>query len=318
MFKPELALITPSFNNGELLKRLYLSIKSQTYINLCWIIINDGSTDNTDKIVKTFSDILIIYKKQNNQGPNNCRNKAERLIPSSCKYVIPIDSDDKFYNSNTLASMVNDIKKTHKKIGMIGYASIDGSTGKKVSFLKAPEITINYLDNLKGEMYSGEFLIIQKKHVIKHSKWPNNIWGYEAIRHWEINKHYDFIYKESPGRIYFRDRKENLTSPESTIARAQKMIDGIDYLILKHGNMLRKYAMERYVYFLFTKALYLLLTNQKTKTIKHMVSFMRMKKNIKMTMLGLTILFSLPMPISLITKIYLSIKRINYNYIENK
>ena len=96
------------------------------------------------------------------------------------------------------------------------------------------------------------------------------------------------------------------------------MIDGIDYLILKHGNMLRKYAMERYVYFLFTKALYLLLTNQKTKTIKHMVSFMRMKKNIKMTMLGLTILFSLPMPISLITKIYLSIKRINYNYIENK
>ena len=32
--------------------------------------------------------------------------------------------------------------------------------------------------------------------------------GYEGIRHWEINKYYDFLYKEKPGRIYYRDRKK--------------------------------------------------------------------------------------------------------------
>ena len=92
--KPILALITPTFNNGYLLNRLYLSIKSQTYKNLCWIIIDDGSTDDTEKIVKNFQDLKILYRKQKNSGYS--RNKAEKIIPKTCKYAIPIDSDDTF------------------------------------------------------------------------------------------------------------------------------------------------------------------------------------------------------------------------------
>ena len=60
--------------------------------------------------------------------------------------------------------------------------------------------------------------------MLKFSKWPEKIWGYEGIRHWEINKSSDFLYKETIGRIYYRDRKENLTSPEGTILRANNIV----------------------------------------------------------------------------------------------
>ncbi len=86
--KIELAIITPSYNNGFLLERLYKSILSQTYKNLTWIIVDDGSIDNTKKIVDSFSNINLLYLKQENSGANAARNRGEREIPKSCKYII--------------------------------------------------------------------------------------------------------------------------------------------------------------------------------------------------------------------------------------
>ena len=311
---PIIAIITPTYNNGELLNRLYKSIKNQTYNSFCWIIVDDGSYDQTNKIVKNFTDINLIYCKQNNSGPNSARNKAEELIPKSCKYVIPIDSDDTFYNHNTLDKMYNDIKNTPKNVGMVGYSTVDGLTGKRTTKLKSPLITVGYEENLKGEIYEGEFIIIQKIEILKTSKWPEDIWGYEAIRHWEINKHYKFIYKEFPGRVYYRDRKDNLTSPESTLRRADNMLKGVNYLLEKHGNNLKKIAISRYNYFLLTKGLYLVLNKEKTKALKHMLLFIFLQKNLKMIVLGIMILLIIPFPEKIIKNIYLFLKRINYNY----
>ena len=144
--RPILALITPTFNNGHLLNRLYLSIKSQTYKQICWIIIDDGSTDDTESIIKEFKGVQILYKKQKNSGPNSARNRAEELMPTTCKYAIPIDSDDTFFNHKTLELMVKDIENSEKNIGIVGYSSVDGISGKKVSFTQKPEIVINLKD----------------------------------------------------------------------------------------------------------------------------------------------------------------------------
>ena len=54
--------------------------------------------------------------------------------------------------------------------------------------------------------------LFKKEKFLRYLNGQKKIWGYEGIRHWEINKYYDFLYKEKPGRIYYRDRKENLTS----------------------------------------------------------------------------------------------------------
>ncbi len=311
--KPILALITPTFNNGYLLNRLYLSIKSQTYKNLCWIIIDDGSTDDTEKIVKNFQDLKILYRKQKNSGPNFSRNKAEKLIPKTCKYAIPIDSDDTFYNHNTLELMVSDIENSKRNIGIIGYSSVDGVTGKKVSFTEKPEILIDFSENLKGEKIKGEFIFIQKREVLKIAKWPEEIWGYEGIRHWEINKYSDFLYKAIPGRIYYRDRRENLTSPEGTILRAKNMVEGINYLLKMHGDNLKIFARDRYIYFNFTKSIYLLLSNSKIEFLKHNIFLLTLRKKLKMNVLCLLLFFCVIFPNFIIKKMYLIIKRIDYN-----
>jgi len=97
-----LSIITPSYNNGHLLKRLYQSIKNQSFKNLHWIIVDDGSTDDTKKIVKKFKKINISYIKQKNLGANSARNRGEKEILDSDKYVIYIDSDDTFFDKNSV------------------------------------------------------------------------------------------------------------------------------------------------------------------------------------------------------------------------
>ena len=72
-----LSIITPTYNNGLLLKRLYKSIINQSFKTIQWIIDDDGSTDSTKSIVKKFKNINISYVKQNNLGANAARNRGE-------------------------------------------------------------------------------------------------------------------------------------------------------------------------------------------------------------------------------------------------
>ena len=56
-------------------------------------------------------------------------------MPTTCKYIIDIDSDDTFYHAKTLEFMVKDVESS-KNIGMIGYSSVDGISGKRSSLHK--------------------------------------------------------------------------------------------------------------------------------------------------------------------------------------
>jgi glycosyltransferase involved in cell wall biosynthesis len=65
-----LTIFTPTFNRASLLPRLYDSLKAQTNQDFVWMIINDGSSDNTDEVVQSFLEenvLEIQYIKQKNQ-----------------------------------------------------------------------------------------------------------------------------------------------------------------------------------------------------------------------------------------------------------
>jgi Glycosyltransferases involved in cell wall biogenesis len=49
-----LTVITPAYNRASLLERLYNSLKGQNFTDFEWIIIDDGSTDNTKQTVESF------------------------------------------------------------------------------------------------------------------------------------------------------------------------------------------------------------------------------------------------------------------------
>lgn len=91
---PKLSIITPTFNRGKLLERLYLSLESQTNKNFDWIVVDDGSTDDTESIISKFKpgDFDILYLKKNNGGKHTALNFAiERCSSDVCLIV---DSDD--------------------------------------------------------------------------------------------------------------------------------------------------------------------------------------------------------------------------------
>lgn len=90
-----LTILTPTYNRGEQLENLYESLKRQTKKNFQWYIVDDGSTDQTEKIVKKFqkeSNFPIQYQKKKNGGKHTAINFAMPQIDSELTMIV--DSDD--------------------------------------------------------------------------------------------------------------------------------------------------------------------------------------------------------------------------------
>ena len=92
---PLVSIIIPTFNRGYILPRAIKSALSQTYQNIELIIIDDGSTDNTEEIVKDFSDPRIQYiRYSENKGRPAARNKG--IKKSKGDFFAFLDSDDEY------------------------------------------------------------------------------------------------------------------------------------------------------------------------------------------------------------------------------
>lgn len=89
---PKVSVIIPTYNRGDLIGRAIQSILDQTFQAFEIIIVDDGSIDSTDAIVKTFSDPRITYIYQENQGICAARNTG--ISSASGIYISFLDSDD--------------------------------------------------------------------------------------------------------------------------------------------------------------------------------------------------------------------------------
>lgn len=108
-------LFTPTFNRVSCLKRLFNSLKKQTYRDFEWIIIDDGSTDNTRSQVEIFknnSSIDIRYFYQPNKGKQQAYNLA--IKKAKGYFFICIDSDD-IYEKNALKVLLKYWKDINDK-----------------------------------------------------------------------------------------------------------------------------------------------------------------------------------------------------------
>lgn len=94
MKSPFLSIITPTYNRADLLPDCYHSLCRQTNFDFEWIIVDDGSTDDTDAAVQSFQTdkFPIFYHKKTNGGKHTALNEALKLIRG--QYVLILDSDD--------------------------------------------------------------------------------------------------------------------------------------------------------------------------------------------------------------------------------
>ena len=91
--KKQLSVILPVYNAGEYLENTIESVLQSVHIDLELIIINDGSTDNSEEICRKYSsDPRVVYFVQENKGVSSAREKGMQYVKG--EYLTFIDSDD--------------------------------------------------------------------------------------------------------------------------------------------------------------------------------------------------------------------------------
>ena len=99
----KISVITPSYNRGHLLKRCYESLCRQELTDFEWIVVDDGSTDNTRQIVESFrkeNKICVRYIYQKNAGKHSAHNTGAKNAAG--ELFVCLDSDD-YFPDNALA-----------------------------------------------------------------------------------------------------------------------------------------------------------------------------------------------------------------------
>ena len=126
-----LTVFTPSFNRAHLLPRIYESLKIQTCQDFIWLIIDDGSADDTRQVVSAFiaeNKVEIQYIGQENQGMHGAHNTAYENINTPLNTCI--DSDD-FMPIDAVEKILDKWKSVadkEKYSGLVGLdADLDGN-----------------------------------------------------------------------------------------------------------------------------------------------------------------------------------------------
>nr|WP_315488782.1 glycosyltransferase [uncultured Rhodoferax sp.] len=100
---PKVSVIIPAFNRERYIGAAIQSVLDQTYQDFELIVVDDGSTDGTNEIIRKFDSIRLKLISQENRGRSNARNRALEIARG--QYISFLDSDD-LYLPDKLALQV--------------------------------------------------------------------------------------------------------------------------------------------------------------------------------------------------------------------
>lgn len=156
----KISVIMPVYNGAKTVKGSIESILTQTYKDLELIIIDDGSTDNSAEIIKSFSDDRIKYYTQKNSGsPAGPRNAA--ASHSTGEFIALCDQDDIWYPKKLEKQVAAYEKSPNKeKIGII-YTQADfiNKEGVKTGLSETPNEGFMDQNTSFKKIISGNFII---------------------------------------------------------------------------------------------------------------------------------------------------------------
>lgn len=149
-----LTILTPTYNRGNLLKTLYRSLCKQENKDFQWLVIDDGSTDDTRCVVEDFQKekkIQIDYYHKPNGGKHTALNYAHPYIKG--KYLVIVDSDDQLIPP--VVGIILSCWETYQKNKEI--AGITFQRGNLNSATRALDTSIKgeYISTLTKEMNRG-------------------------------------------------------------------------------------------------------------------------------------------------------------------
>ena len=153
---PTVSVIIPTYNRANLVDKAIKSVLSQTYQDFEIIVIDDGSTDNTEEIIRGFKDKRVKYikKYKKNRGISATRNIGIKVARG--KYIASLDSDDEWL-PDKLDKQIKILQDGPPELGVVYSNScyIDES-GKNMNKLPKPKKLEGYIyEDLLGGNYVG-------------------------------------------------------------------------------------------------------------------------------------------------------------------
>ncbi|MBQ7415726.1 MAG: glycosyltransferase family 2 protein [Oscillospiraceae bacterium] len=212
-------VFTPTYNRANVLYRVFDSLAAQTYREFRWLIVDDGSADDTKSVVDAFVaaaqfDVEYVYQK--NQGKHIAINRAVAMTDSEL-FVIA-DSDDAF-TPNALERLVeawdsipDGEKKDYK--GII-CRCFDSQTKEPIGTFPAKEFDSNDVDGYFKHNLNFEKWMLLRTDVMKEFPFPGEGQGLkyfpETVVWQRMGRKYKTRYIDDPLREYFRDQDNALT-----------------------------------------------------------------------------------------------------------
>ena len=142
-------VFTPAYNRGYIIGKLYDSLKRQTFKNFEWLVVDDGSTDNTEKLFTKWINeekrFKITYVKQENGGKHRAINKG--LTIAGGKMFFIVDSDD--YLTDDALEKVYKAEKTIKN--SIDFAGISFNKEYENKAVIGGSLSKDYIDALNSD-----------------------------------------------------------------------------------------------------------------------------------------------------------------------
>lgn len=252
----QLTIITPAYNRGHLLPRLYDSLLAQTCVDFVWMLVDDGSTDYTQKLAEQWQQedkLDILYLKKENGGKHTALNLGISKIQTELTFIV--DSDDWLPES-----AVEIILKYHGKFrqtsGLCGYSFLrfypDGSVNE--AFFPEDEKISTYVQERINGGIAGDKAEVYFTDILK--KYPFPVFEGERF----LPEDLVWVQMSGPYRMvhinqcvyiseYLEDgltksgRKMKLKSPLGMMARAKVYLDDQEVCLKTKCKMMLLYQI---------------------------------------------------------------------------
>ncbi|QIG90344.1 glycosyltransferase family 2 protein [Chryseobacterium sp. POL2] len=237
-----ITVFTPTFNRAHLLPRLYESLKNQTSKDFVWMIIDDGSVDDTKSLIAQWreeADFEIQYHYKENGGMHTAHNLAYSLTETELN--VCIDSDDAM-TKDAIELIVKLWESIDNKSNVAGIIGLDVDREGKIIGTKIPEHLekgslhdLYHLHNVKGD----KKLVLRTDVVRSYPPYPE----YEGeklvplgILYLMIGKDYNLLYAND---VYCIVEYQDGGSTNSILKQYKQSPRGFAYsrkLQIKHGD----------------------------------------------------------------------------------
>ena len=263
----KLSILTATYNRANYLPKLYESIKENLKYNITpeWIIVDDGSTDDTKNVVQGFieeNSIIIKYMYQKNSGKMSAINEAAKLATGDL--IVDCDSDDYFIN-NSLEIIEKYSEKLLNNENLYGLVFLKSEENGKISgkeFSPKEHITTMF-DLYFKEDIGGEKIIVYNSKIRK-----------QYLHQLENNE--KFI---TEARMYHKmDEKYKLLAINEVIEQGSYIDDGYT------KNINKTFKQSPYGYYMYFKELLQkdmrgVMFSKRLYAIKHYILFGYLTKN---------------------------------------